>query len=221
MWNTDTYQLTQSTQNTNDTLYGVSISSDGQLIVYGGADSTARLLQISDLSEKLKFDNHSNWVLGTVFSVDGTHLVTTGRGRALKLIEVESGSFIDDINASNKGYGEIYSLARHPNKDQILAVGEDGIPRLYQIFRPIRRDVGNTDFNLIRAFDRQPAVVNIVAFSPNGNRFATGNDNGKVYIYETETGSRLQVINADSTAVFALNFNSEKNRYRMLGSMGG
>ena len=212
VWNTDTYQLTQSTQNTNDTLYGVSISSDGQLIAYGGADNTARLLQISDLSEKLKFDNHSNWVLGTVFSVDGTHLVTTGRDRALKLIEVESGSFIDDINASNKGYGEIYSLARHPNEDQILAVGEDGIPRLYQIFRTIRRDVGNTDFNLIRAFDRQPAVVNVVAFSPNGNRFATGNDNGKVYIYETETGSRLQVITADSTAVFALSFNPEKKQ---------
>ena len=87
-----------------------------------------------------------------------------------------------------------------------------GIPRLYQIFRTIRRDVGNTDFNLIRSFDRQPAVVNVVAFSPNGNRFATGNDNGEVYIYETETGSRLQVINADSTTVFALSFNPEKKQ---------
>ena len=136
--------------------------------------------------------------------------MTTGRDRALKLIEVESGSFIDDINASNKGYGEIYSLAWHPNKDQILAVGEGGIPRLYRIFRTIRRGVGNTDFNLIRAFDRQPAVVNVVAFSPNGNPFAAGNENGEVYIYETETGSRLQAINADSTAVFTLSFNPEK-----------
>ena len=83
---------------------------------------------------------------------------------------------------------------------------------MYQIFRTIRRDVGNTDFNLICAFDRQPAVVNVVAFSPNGNRFATGNDNREVYIYETETGSRLQVINADSTAVFALSFNPEKKQ---------
>ncbi len=212
IWETDTYQLLHSIESTKDTLYGVSFSPDGQLIAYGCSDETARLVRANDLGEKLKFDNHSNWVLGTAFSVDGTHLVTAGRDRALKLTEVESGSFIDDINASNKGYGEIYSLARHPKKDQILAAGEDGIPRLYKIFRTTRRDVGNTDFNLIRAFDRQSSAVNVVAFSASGKQIAIGGDTGEVRIYETETGDHVWTLSADSTSVFALAFNPNKNQ---------
>ena len=114
MWDTATNKLIHSLESTYDTIYGASISPDNKFLAFGCTDKTARIFSIVDKKEFLRFDNHSDWVLGTLFTTDGSHFVTGGRDTALKLTELKSGSFIDDINASNKGSGAIHTIARHP-----------------------------------------------------------------------------------------------------------
>jgi WD40 repeat protein len=135
--------------------------------------------------------------------------VSCGRDTALKLVEVDTGSFVDDINSSNKGYGEINTIARHPTEDQVLSAGEDRIPRLYKIFREIRRDVGNTDFNLIQAYEAQSGTIEGVAFSADGSRFATGSAGGEARIYNVEDGKRLASMQGDAVGVFAVSFHPD------------
>ena len=165
-----------------------------------------RVLSIEDEKELVKFDNHGDWVFGTIFSTDGSHFVSAGRDTALKLVEVDTGSFVDDINSSNKGYGEINTIARHPTDDQVLSGGEDRIPRLYKIFREIRRDVGNTDFNLIQAYEAQSGSIEDYAFSADGSRFATGCASGEARVYNVADGKRLATMQGDTVAVFAVSF---------------
>ena len=157
----------------------------------------------------VKFDNHSDWVFGTVFSTDGTHFVSCSRDTSLKLVEVETGSFVDDVNSSNKGYGEINAIARHPSADQVISVGEDRVPRLYRMFRQTRRDVGNTDFNLIRAYEAQAGTIESVAFSVDGSKFAVGSSAGEVRIYSVSDGKRLHTMTADTVSVFAVSFHPD------------
>ena len=206
LWDTETNTLIKAIRSSYDTVYGLSFSPDASRVAFGCSDQTVRVLSVEDEKELIKFDNHSDWVFGTIFSVDGSHFVSCGRDTALKLVEVDTGSFVDDINSSNKGYGEINTIARHPSKDQVLSAGEDRIPRLYKIFREIRRDVGNTDFNLIQAYEAQSGTIEGVAFSADGSRFATGSAGGEARIYNVEDGKRLASMQGDAVGVFAVSF---------------
>jgi WD40 repeat protein len=209
LWDTEANTLIKAMRSSYDTVYGLSFSPDASRVAFGCSDKTVRVLSVEDEKELIKFDNHSDWVFGTVFSTEGTHFVSCGRDTALKLVEVDTGSFVDDINSSNKGYGEINTIARHPTKDQVLSAGEDRIPRLYKIFREIRRDVGNTDFNLIQAYEAQSGSIEGVAFSADGSRFATGNGGGEARIYNVEDGKRLASMQSDAVSVFAVSFHPE------------
>ena len=206
LWDTATNTLIKAIRSSYDTVYGLSFSPDANRIAFGCSDQTVRVLSVEDEKELIKFDNHSDWVFGTIFSTDGSHFVSAGRDTALKLVEVDTGSFVDDINSSNKGYGEINTIARHPTEDWVLNGGEDRIPRLYKIFREIRRDVGNTDFNLIQAYEAQSGTIEGVAFSADGSRFATGSTGGETRVYNTEDGKRLASMQGDAVGVFAVSF---------------
>lgn len=209
LWNTATNTLIKAMRASYDTIYGLSFSPDARHVAFGCSDQTVRVLSVEDEKELIKFDNHSDWVFGTIFSVDGSHFVSAGRDTALKLVEVDTGSFVDDINSSNKGYGEINTIARHPTEDQVLNGGEDRIPRLYKIFREIRRDVGNTDFNLIQAYEAQSGTIEGVAFSADGSRFATGSAGGEARIYNVADGKRLASMQGDAVGVFAVSFHPD------------
>ena len=206
LWDTTTNTLIKAIRSSYDTVYGLSFSPDASRVAFGCSDQTVRVLSVEDEKELIKFDNHSDWVFGTIFSTDGSHFVSAGRDTALKLVEVNTGSFVDDINSSNKGYGEINTIARHPTEDWVLSGGEDRIPRLYKIFREIRRDVGNTDFNLIQAYEAQSGTIEGVAFSADGSQVATGSTGGEVRIYDTQDGKRLASMQGDAVGVFAVSF---------------
>lgn len=209
LWDTTTNKPIKTIRSTYDTIYGLSFSPDSGRVAFGSSDHTVRVISIADEKELVKFDNHSDWVFGTVFSTDGTHFVSCSRDTALKLVEVDTGSFVDDVNSSNKGYGEINAIARHPNADQVLSVGEDRIPRLYKMFREIRRDVGNTDFNLIRAYEAQSGSIDAVAFSVDGSKFAVGSSAGEARLYNVSDGKRLLSMQGDTVGVFALAFHPD------------
>ncbi|MBT3267064.1 hypothetical protein HN371_07935 [Candidatus Poribacteria bacterium] len=220
LWDAATNALIRSIRTTYDTVYGVSLSTDAGVVAIGCGDHTARVLSAADGEELIRFDNHGDWVFGTVFSTDGTHVVTAGRDGALKLVRVEDGAFVDDINASNKGYGGISCIARHPTADQVLSAGSDRIPRLYRIFRATRRDVGNTDFNLIRAFEAQPGPVKAVAFSPDGSLIAVGSAGGEARVYKVDDGERVATLMGDGVGVFALAFHPDGTQLAVAGFDG-
>ena len=46
---------------------------------------------------------HSDWVMGTVFSQDGQHLASVSRDRSVKLTEVPTNRFIDNVTSITPG----------------------------------------------------------------------------------------------------------------------
>jgi WD40 repeat protein len=131
-------------------------------------------------------------VLGTAFSRDGAHVVSVSRDRSMKLIQVATQQFIDDITSITPGVqkGGLMALARHPARDELLIGGADGVPRLYRMFREQARKIGD-DFNLLRAFAPLPGRVFAVGFSADGERVAAGSSNngtGEVRVFQTADG---------------------------------
>ncbi len=212
LWDTNTNTLIRSMQPAYDALYGMSFAPDGALMAFGCSDKTVRVLSVADGKETLKFDNHSDWVFGTLFSMDGTHFVSGSRDGALKLVNLNNGAFIDDINASNKGYGGISCISRHPQEDLVLSAGEDRIPRLYRIFRETQRDKGNTDFNLVLEFEAHPGPIHAVGFNQDGTKIAVGGVNSEVQIYNVADGAQLATLTGNGAAVFALAFHPDNQQ---------
>src|SRR5205807_3806971 len=110
---------------------------------------------------------HNDWVLGTVFSAKGSHLVSVSRDRSMKLVEVATQRFVDNITSITPGAlkGGLMAVARHPTKDELLVGGADGVPKIYRMYRQKKRVIGD-DFNLLRKFDGTQGRIIDVRFCP-------------------------------------------------------
>ena len=139
--------------------------------------------------------SHNDWALDTVFSADGSHLISVGRDMAAKLTEVATQRFVDNITSITPGAlkGGLSAVARHPKRDEIVVGGSDGEPKLYRVFRQTVRVIGD-DSNLIREFPPMPGRVYSVAVSADGKRIAAGSSldgTGEVGVYGYEFDTAL------------------------------
>jgi len=184
-WNTATNSLIKSVPIGFDTLFGAALSPDGKELSFGGADNSVRVITVPDGKEIMRLDGHSDWVFSTAFSGDGKNVLSTGRDQAIKLTLVEGASFVDDINTH---FTAIRCMAKNPKADQVLVAGDDGLPRLYQMFRTKPRTMNQEDHNLLRSYPKQPGVATAVAFSTDGTLIAVGSEVGLVNLYKTDNG---------------------------------
>ena len=116
IWNPATAELIISAPFTFDTLNGASWSPDGALVAFGCTDNTVRAIDALDGKQVLQMGTHSDWVLDTAFSQDGKHLVSVGRDMSMKLTDVPTQRFIDNVTSITPGAlkGGLTSVDRRP-----------------------------------------------------------------------------------------------------------
>ena len=188
IWQLENKTLLRSLPVTYDTVYGVSWSPDGKVVAFGCADNTVRAIEVASGKEVLYQGAHEDWVLDTVFSKDGTHLISVSRDRSVKLTEIATQRFIDNITSITPGAlkGGVQSVVRHPAGDFVLVGGADGVPKLYRVFRQTKRVIGD-DANLIRRFPALKGRIFAVDVSPDGKRavaVSSLDGKGELAVYE-------------------------------------
>ncbi|HXE54990.1 MAG TPA: c-type cytochrome domain-containing protein [Tepidisphaeraceae bacterium] len=217
IWDVRTHKAIKTYNVSTDELYGISFAPDQKSIAFGGADKIVHRLNIADGKEMLDFKAHADWVLGTEFTHDGRQLVSASRDRAMKLIDLDTGRFVDDINNPLEG---CISLAIHPKAEQILYGGDLGIARLYKISDNQGRTAGRNDTNLLQAFERQPGPVSAVAFSPDGNDVALGSV-GTVKIYHAADGNKaVLVLSGIQGPIYAVAYTPDGSTLATAGADG-
>lgn len=175
VWDVAKKKLSLSVPVTFDTLFGVSWSPDGSQIAFGCTDKTVRVIKSETGEQICQQGSHDDWALDTFFTVDGNHVVSAGRDMAVKLTEVATQRFIDNLTSITPGAlkGGIQALDRHPKYNLFIAGGSDGLPRAYRIFRETNRQIGD-DANLIGEIFPMMGRVFSIRFSADGKRIAMG-----------------------------------------------
>jgi WD40 repeat protein len=187
IWELEERKLRLSVPVTYDTVYGASWSPDGSIVAFGCADNTLRAIDAKTGKEVLFQGAHDDWVLGTVFSTDASHLISVSRDRSVKLVQVKTQQFMDNITSITPGAlkGGLKAVDRHPKKDEVLIAGADGVPKIYQVYRTKPRQIGD-DFNLVRKFDALPGRLNAARYQRDASRIVVGssyNGRGEVRVY--------------------------------------
>jgi WD40 repeat protein len=224
LWNVEKRKLKMSIPLTFDTIYGVSWSHDSKLVAFGCADNSLRAIE-ADTGKQVLFQGaHNDWVLDTVFSLKGTHLISVSRDRSMKLTEVSTQRMEDNITSITPGAlkGGLQAVARHPQKDELLIGGADGVPRLYQMFRTKARVIGD-DFNFIRAYPGLAGRIFAVRFSADGSRVVAGSSSdgkGEVKVASTADGKAVSTFKGINGPIYALAYHPDGKTVASAGFEG-
>jgi WD40 repeat protein len=149
-----------------------------------------------------KMGAHENWVLGTVFGVDGKRVVSVGRDGSAKLTDAASGAFQENVNLLR---GQLAAVARHPARDIVVIGGEDRVAYVYLMDRPKNMKIAD-DTTLIRKLDRQNGMIAALAWSPDGSRIAVAGAAPEVNVYDADTGARVAACTGHSAGIYSVAF---------------
>lgn len=190
VWDVAQRKLRISVPVGHDTLYGVNWSPDGRWVSFGCPDKTVRAIEAATGKQVLQQMAHEDWVLETVFSTNGSHVVSVGRDMTAKLTEVATQRFVDNLTSITPGAlrGGLQTVARHPFRDEVLVGGADGRPQVYQVFRQAPRRIGD-NAALLRQFPETQGRIFSADYSPDGKRIATASSldgRGSVDLFAAE-----------------------------------
>lgn len=213
VWSVASETLQLSLPVTYDTIYGASWSADNRYIAFGCSDNTVRVVEAETGRQILFNGAHNDWVLDTTFSIQGAHVVSVSRDRSMKLVELSTARFVDNITSITPGalQGGLQAVECHPTRDELLVGGADGVPRIYRIYRVKARQIGD-DHNLIQEFPALPGRIYDVAYSSDGERIVAGsslNGTGVVRVFGAEDGQQLSQMEEIVTGVYAVDFNPD------------
>lgn len=209
-WDVAKKELIRSDTVGIDTLYGASFNDDGTLLSFGTFDNRVRAIQVVDGKQVMAMDAHSDLVYGTTFSLKNDHVISVSRDMSMKLTELKTSQFIDNITSITPGAlkGGLMAVQRHPKEEQVLLGGADGEPKLYKIFRTQARQIGD-DFNRLRGYAKMTGRIVALEFNTDGTKFVVGSSNatsGAARIYKTDTEQPLFELKGHTAGVFAVAF---------------
>ncbi len=215
IWDVAEQKLKLSVSSTFDTLYGASWSHDGSKIAFGCGDNTVRAIDAKTGQQILYQGAHSDWVLDTTFSNDSSHLISVSRDRSMKLIEVATQRFVDNITSITPGAlkGGLAAVDRHPTKDEVVVGGSDGTPKIFRVFREAGKDrkIGD-DFNLIRNFDALPGRIASAQFNHDGSQIVVGSSNdgtGEIRVYNSADAKLIAKYDGQPGAIYTTTFSPD------------
>jgi WD40 repeat protein/serine/threonine protein kinase len=174
----------------------VAYSPDGERVLTGSDDHTARLWDAVSGKELLTLTGHRAGVMSVAFSPDGERIVTGSADHTAKIWNSRSGKEILTLWGHQGGF--VY-VAWSPD-GKLIVTGSD-IARVWDATSG-KRLITLSHKGSLRA----------VAFSPDGGRIVTGSDDKTAKVWETASGKELSTLAGHRLDVVSIAFSADGKR---------
>ncbi len=242
IWNTADGSLSRQLEGNGNPVRSLQISADGQLVVAGSEDKTVSMWNVASGVRFISITAHYKPVNCVVMSADSKMVASasddntfilwdTTNGKQIRLFPVTSGvrslAFTKDgtgiisgeqngtvsqwelatgrlVKTISKVPGEVNSLAFNAD-GSLLAIGAYTL----HIWRP-------ADDAFAAPFKGFTNSITSLAFNKAASILATGNQDGRISLWDIKTGTIIALLEAHSGEVATLDFNSD-GRYLASG----
>jgi DNA-binding beta-propeller fold protein YncE len=157
----------------------VAFSPDGERILTGSSDNTAKVWDAQSGKELLGLIGHSGSVHSVAFSPDGTRIVTGG-DKTARVWDAQSGKELRTL----KHLSFVNSVAFSPDGKRILTGSDDKTAKVWD---------ARTGKELL-TLNGHAEPVTAVAFSPAGERVLTGSVDNTAKVWDAQSGKELRTL---------------------------
>ena len=185
-----------------DTATGISsvaFSPDGQRIVTGSEDQTAKVWEAASGKELLTLKGHSDGINSVAFSPDGQRIVTGSGDQTAKVWEAASGKELSHL----KGHSaRIRSVAFSPDGQRIVTGSDDQTAKVWEA----------ASGKELLTLKGHSGPIRAVAFSPDGQRIVTGSEDQTAKVWEAASGKELLTLKGHSSPIWSVALSPDGQR---------
>jgi WD40 repeat protein len=161
----------------------VAFSPDGKRLVSGSSDNTLKVWDVQTALETFTCWGHTDLVVSVAFSRDGLRLLSASRDHTIRVWDAQTGREILLIPQTDS----VRSAALSPDGNRIASATDDGKVTLWDARTGLK----------LRTVKGGTHLVNCVAFSPDGRRFAGGISSlhgGGVQVWDGQSGEEVRTM---------------------------
>jgi WD40 repeat protein/predicted Ser/Thr protein kinase len=173
----------------------VAYAPDGQRIVTGSADHTARVWDVAS-GKALTLRGHGDPVKSVAFSPDGQRVLTGSWDGTARLWDATTGTNSLTLNGHEAA---IFSVAFSANGQRIVTGSWDGTAKVWDAV---------TGTNLL-TFSGHTNRIWAVAISPDGQRIVSGGWDQTAWVWDAASGGELRKLVGHGGAVLSVAFSPD------------
>jgi eukaryotic-like serine/threonine-protein kinase len=198
-WQRQTHLPLKTLRGHLEDVTAVAFSPDGQRIVTGSWDQTAKVWEAASGRELLTLEGHSAPIRSVAFSPDSQRIVTGSWDQTAKVWETASGRDLLTLGGTN---GNVDSVAFSPDGQRIVTGLGDSTAKVWEA-------VSGRELFTLKGHGHQ---VRSVGFSPDGQRIVTGSDDQTAKVWEAANGRVLLTLKGHGAEIYCVAFSPDGQR---------
>ena len=198
-WQRQTHLEIKTFRGHSDSVYSVAFSPNGQRIVTGSLDDTAKVWEVASGQELFTLRGQGGGIWSVAFSPDGQRIVTGSGDHTAMVWEAASGRKLLTLKGHNAC---VESVAFSPDGQRIVTGSGDHTAMVWD---------ATSGTNLL-TLKGHSTWVESVAFSPDGQRIVTGSDDHTAKLWEATSGTNLLTLRGHSGWIQSVAFSPDGQR---------